>query len=56
LFAPKVHRPDSFLYELAPHLARPEFNIAGFHLFSFNRVEQSEVWRRQFVADLRPAA
>ena len=56
LFAPKVHRPDSLLYELAPLLARPESNIAGFHLFSFNRVEQSEIWRRQFVADLRLTA
>jgi len=56
LFASRVYRPDAFLYELAPQLARPELNIAGFHLFSFNRVEQSEIWRRQFVADLRTTA
>ncbi len=56
LFASRAHHPDAFLYELAPQLARPEFDIAGFHLFSFNRVEQSEIWRRQFVSDLRTTA
>jgi methylenetetrahydrofolate reductase (NADPH) len=51
LLGPKIYRPDALLYELAPRLAKPELGIAGFHLFSFNRVEQSENWRRQFVAD-----
>jgi len=41
------------LRELAPRLTEPEFGIAGFHLFCFNRVEQSEIWRRQFIGDLR---
>ena len=53
LLGPKIYRPDGFLNELAPTLAQPEAGIAGFHLFCFNRVEQSEAWRRQFVADLR---
>jgi len=53
LLGPKTYRPDRFLNELAPTLAIPESAIAGFHLFCFNRVEQSEAWRRQFVADLR---
>ena len=56
LFGPKIHRPDAFLYELAPRLAEPELGIAGFHLFCFNKVSQSEDWRRQFVADLRRSA
>jgi methylenetetrahydrofolate reductase (NADPH) len=56
LFGPKVYRPDAFLHELAPWLADPKLGIAGFHLFSFNRVEQSEHWRRQFVADLQRSA
>jgi methylenetetrahydrofolate reductase (NADPH) len=51
LLGPKIYRPDALLYELAPRLAKPQLGIAGFHLFSFNRVEQSENWRRQFVAD-----
>jgi methylenetetrahydrofolate reductase (NADPH) len=53
LLGPKIYRPDAFLRELAPRLAEPALGIAGFHLFCFNRVEQSENWRRQFIADLR---
>jgi methylenetetrahydrofolate reductase (NADPH) len=53
LFGPKMHRPDAFLHQLAPQLADPELGVAGFHVFCFNRVEQSEDWRRQFVSDLQ---
>jgi methylenetetrahydrofolate reductase (NADPH) len=53
---PKIYRPDALLYELAPRLAEPELGIAGFHLFCFNRVAESERWRRQFIADLRRSA
>lgn len=53
LFGPKVYRPDMFLNEFAPRLAELEFGIAGFHLFCFNKVRESEDWRRQFIADLR---
>lgn len=56
LLGPRIYRPDKFLCELAPLLARPEPGIAGFHLFSFNRVGQSEEWRRQFVASLQCGA
>jgi methylenetetrahydrofolate reductase (NADPH) len=56
LLGPKVYRPDSFLFELAPRLADPKLGIAGFHLYCFNRVEQSESWRRQFVAHLQKNA
>lgn len=53
LLGPKVYRPDAFLQALAPQLADPKLGIAGFHVFCFNQVEQSENWRRQFVADLQ---
>ena len=53
LFGPKVYRPDAFLHGLASQLADPAQGIAGFHVFCFNRVEQSEHWRRQFVAGLQ---
>ena len=53
LFGPKPYRPDEFLHQFASQLAKPELGIAGFHLFSFNRVEQSENWRRQFIIDLQ---
>ena len=51
LFGPKVYRPDAFLHELAPWLTDPKLGVAGFHLFCFNRVEQSETWRRRFLAE-----
>ena len=53
LLGPKTYRPDTLLFELAPQLAQPELGIAGFHLFCFNQVDQSEDWRRQFVAGLQ---
>jgi methylenetetrahydrofolate reductase (NADPH) len=53
LLGPKIYRPDAFLRELAPRLAEPDLGIAGFHLFCFNKVEQSENWRRQFIAELQ---
>ncbi len=56
LFGPKTYRLDGFLYELAPRMADPELGIAGFHLFCFNKVAESEQWRRQFIADLRRSA
>ena len=53
LFGPKIYRPDAFLHELAPQLVDSQLGVAGFHVFCFNRVEQSENWRRQFVTDLQ---
>lgn len=53
LFGPRNFRPDAFVSGLAPGLREPVLGIAGFHLFCFNAVEQSENWRRRFVADCR---
>ncbi len=53
LFGPKIYRPDVFLFELAPRLAELQLGISGFHLFCFNKVTQSEEWRRRLVADLQ---
>lgn len=54
LLGPRPYRPDRLLCDLAPRLLEPEAGIAGFHLFCFNRVEPSENWRRQFIADCGP--
>jgi len=53
LLGPKIYRPDVFLREFAPRLAEPDLGIAGFHLFCFNKVKESEDWRRQFLAGLQ---
>jgi len=41
----KPYQPDDLLAGLEPHLADPEINIPGFHLFSFNDIERTERWR-----------
>lgn len=54
LFGPQLYRPDALVCGLAPLLAEPGLGVAGFHLFCFNRVGQSEDWRRQFAAGCTP--
>jgi methylenetetrahydrofolate reductase (NADPH) len=50
LLGPRSYRPDALLYGIAPALADGSLGIAGFHLFCFNAVAQSEDWRRRFIA------
>jgi methylenetetrahydrofolate reductase (NADPH) len=45
-------RPDPLLRRLAPTLADPGANVAGFHFFTFNEVERTERWRRRALARL----
>ena len=39
-------KPDPLLRALAPTLADPAANVAGFHLYTFNEVARTERWRR----------
>jgi methylenetetrahydrofolate reductase (NADPH) len=39
-------KPDPLLRGLAPTLADPAANVAGFHLYTFNEVARTERWRR----------
>lgn len=41
----KPYQPDDLLAGLLPYLGDAELNIPGFHLFSFNNVENTERWR-----------
>jgi methylenetetrahydrofolate reductase (NADPH) len=45
-------KPDPLLRGLAPTLADPAGNIAGFHLYTFNEVARTERWRREALARL----
>jgi methylenetetrahydrofolate reductase (NADPH) len=45
-------KPDPLLRGLAPTLADPEANVAGFHLYTFNEVARTERWRRAAMARL----
>jgi methylenetetrahydrofolate reductase (NADPH) len=52
LMAQKVYRPDDLLLDLAPWLDDPVLHIDGFHLYSFNLVEDTENWRIQILDSL----
>ena len=45
-------KPDPLLRSLAPTLADPAANVAGFHLYTFNEVARTERWRREALARL----
>lgn len=48
----KTYRPDELLFDLAPYLADPFYNIAGHHIYCFNQVVQTEQWRHKFLESL----
>lgn len=45
----KSYRPDGLLLGLAPYVADPACNVAGYHIYCFNQVERTEQWRHEFV-------
>lgn len=52
LVRPGGYSPDDLIVGLAPLLADPVANVAGFHVYTFNRVETTEEWRRDMLAAL----
>jgi methylenetetrahydrofolate reductase (NADPH) len=49
MFLPGGYRPDRLIEALEPALTDPESNIAGFHIYTFNEVRKTEVWRRALL-------
>jgi len=45
-------KPDPLVRGLAPTLADPAANVAGFHLYTFNEVARTEKWRRETLERL----
>ena len=43
------YRPDDLLFDLAPYLADPVYDISGHHVYCFNQVEKTEQWRHKFL-------
>ncbi len=41
-----VYRPDDLIDGLSPHADDPEVNIAGLHLYTFNRAADTVTWRQ----------
>jgi methylenetetrahydrofolate reductase (NADPH) len=54
-FLPHGYRPDRLVERLAPDLGRPEQNLQGFHLFTFNEVARTEAWRQEWLDRLSDA-
>ena len=49
---PGGYGPDNLLVGLASQLADPVANIHGFHVYTFNRVDATEEWRRRMLEAL----
>ncbi|MDQ4127705.1 MAG: methylenetetrahydrofolate reductase [Actinomycetota bacterium] len=43
------YSPDDLVKGLAPYVGDPDYNIAGFHIYTFNQVESTEEWRQQIL-------
>ncbi|WP_052669994.1 methylenetetrahydrofolate reductase [Nitriliruptor alkaliphilus] len=41
--------PDKIMRGLAPHIGKPDNTIAGFHVFTFNDLASTEVWRKRLL-------
>jgi methylenetetrahydrofolate reductase (NADPH) len=52
LVRPGGYSPDDLLVGLAPLLADPAANVLGFHVYTFNRVDGTETWRKEMLAAL----
>jgi len=52
LVRPGGYSPDDLILGLAPTLADPTANILGFHVYTFNRVETTELWRHDMLEAL----
>jgi methylenetetrahydrofolate reductase (NADPH) len=49
LFLPGGYSPDRLIDGLKPGFADPESNIRGLHIYTFNELERTEVWRREML-------
>ena len=52
---PAAYDPDRLLTRVAGQLVAPESAVAGFHIFTFNQLPQSESWRQSHL-DRLPGA
>ncbi|MGH3104648.1 MAG: hypothetical protein ACRDN6_11205 [Gaiellaceae bacterium] len=37
---------------MAPHLGAPEMQLAGFHVYTFNQLGDTERWRQEAIEQL----
>ena len=46
---PGGYSPDELVKNLAPFVEDQDYNLAGFHIYTFNQVESTEEWRRRVL-------
>jgi methylenetetrahydrofolate reductase (NADPH) len=49
---PGGYRPDRLVRRLSGSLGRPEHNLAGFHVFTFNELARTQAWRTEWLERL----
>ena len=53
LLRPRGYSPDALIAGLSPYVGDPAYGFRGFHINSFNHVEETEKWRRRMLGTLR---
>lgn len=51
-FAPAGYSPNRLLESLTPTFLHDENSLEGFHVFTFNDLQSTETWRREWLARL----
>ncbi|GAA0899334.1 methylenetetrahydrofolate reductase [Pseudonocardia zijingensis] len=54
-FLPGGYSPNKLIRRLTPSFADPQSNLAGFHVFTFNELEKTQTWRKEWLARLEEA-
>jgi methylenetetrahydrofolate reductase (NADPH) len=49
LLKPGGYSPEELVRGLAPYVGDPDYDIAGFHIYTFNQVQSTEDWRRRML-------
>jgi methylenetetrahydrofolate reductase (NADPH) len=50
---PGGYSPDELVKELGPYVGDQDYNIAGFHIYTFNQVGSTEEWRQRIIGSER---
>jgi methylenetetrahydrofolate reductase (NADPH) len=55
LLLPGGYGPDDLVKELGPYLGDPDCGVEGFHIYTFNEVENTEAWRQEMLIGIEGA-
>ena len=56
LSTPGAYQPERLLDKVGTTLAAPESKVTGLHIFTFNQVQQAELWRQGLLSQLAARA